>query len=205
MALVVVTGGARSGKSGAAERLAQVRTADGSSVVVAVFGRADDPEMADRIARHQADRPLGFTTLEVDRTDAWIERVDDGSLLLIDCLGTLLGLCIDRAFADLADFTEEDAQASAEGMLPAGVGEAADAHFSALVSAIAARAGDTIVVTNEVGSGVVPAFASGRLFRDLLGRANRALVDRSDAAYLCVAGRLLDLRRLPTEIHWPED
>jgi len=58
-------------------------------------------------------------------------------------------------------------------------------------------------VTNEAGWGVVPATAAGRLFRDLLGRANRMLVERADAAYLVVAGRVLDLHALPAAPEWP--
>ena len=56
-----------------------------------------------------------------------------------------------------------------------------------VVAWLVSRRGDTMVVTNEVGDGVVPAYARGRVFRDVLGRANRALVDGADAAYLCVA------------------
>ena len=70
---------------------------------------------------------------------------------------------------------------------------------------LVSRRGDTVVVTNEVGGGVVPAYALGRVFRDVLGRANRALVDGADAAYLCVAGRLVDLHARPTQAIWPED
>ena len=65
-------------------------------------------------------------------------------------------------------------------------------------------ASDTIVVTNEVGDGVVPSHTSGRLFRDLLGRCNRRLIDVADAAYLVVAGRLVPLDALTRDAAWPE-
>ena len=68
-----------------------------------------------------------------------------------------------------------------------------------------AREGDTIVVSNEVGDGLVPAYATGRLFRDLLGRANRRLIDAADSAWLVVAGRLVDLGALGHDAAWPED
>ncbi|HET6497560.1 MAG TPA: bifunctional adenosylcobinamide kinase/adenosylcobinamide-phosphate guanylyltransferase, partial [Coriobacteriia bacterium] len=68
---------------------------------------------------------------------------------------------------------------------------------------LAARRGDTVVVTNETGWGVVPAYPSGRVFRDALGRANAALCTIADAAYLVVNGRLVDLTSAPTELTWP--
>lgn len=178
MALVVFTGGARSGKSAAAQALALRREMDGGRVVVAVFGKAmpDDLEFAERIARHRADRPASFETLEADAASEWMERVPDDCVLVIDCLGTLLGLAMDSI-----------------------------ADFDRAIDWILGRTGDTIVVTNEVGDGVVPAYASGRVFRDVLGRANRQLISSADAAWLCIAGRLLDLERLPQEARWPAD
>lgn len=199
MALVVFTGGARSGKSAAAQQLAQQRALDGQPVTVAVFGREDDPEMADRIARHRAQRPSGFSTVEAHSDEQWLERVDDAELLLVDCLGTLLASCMERAWEQTA---AEDAPGDT---LTPQFAQAAQRDFDAALERLLARGGDTIVVTNEVGSGVVPAYASGRLFRDLLGSANRRLVEESDAAYLCTAGRLLDLRKLPSRAAWPVD
>lgn len=203
MALVVLTGGARSGKSAAAQRLAQTRASEGVPVTVAVFGRAgDDPEMLDRIARHKAERPAGFDTLECEQSGGWIDRVPEGALLVVDCLGTLLGLAMDEAFAacDAGEVQVADAAT-----LPGGLEAALSERFWPAVRAIAERAGDTIVVTNEVGLSVVPEWASARLFRDELGRANRALVAASDAAYLVVAGRAIDLLAAPAHVRWPED
>ncbi len=200
MALVTFTGGARSGKSSAAQRLAQSRAAEGSPVTVVVFGRtSSDAEFADRIARHKAQRPQGFETVEVLDPRGWPERVPLDSLMVIDCLGTLLGLCMEFCYRndDLGD-------APAEG-LPDGYAECVSDVFDRCVDFIIARPGDCIVVTNEVGDGIVPAYASARLFRDLLGIANRRLVRASDAACLCVAGSLIDLTACPADVRWPED
>lgn len=187
MALVVFTGGARSGKSVAATELARLRSLDGSRVVVAVFGDPNgDEEMAARITRHQTDRPEGFDVVEAADGLSWLEDVPDDALLLVDCLGTLV----------FRVMTEEGPDASTE---------AVEARVSQVVSSLIRRAGDTIVVTNEVGDGVVPAHASGRVFRDILGRANQSLVSASDAAYLVVAGRLIDLAALPGTARWPTD
>lgn len=202
MALVVISGGARSGKSAAAERLAEQRLADGSRVTVAVFGRADDDEMAARIGRHREERHPGFETLEAVDAVTWTERVPEGSLLVVDCLGTLLGLAMETAWEQVAgeSFGEADRDS-----LPSGYADACRDAFAPAVEWIAGRRSDTIVVTNEVGLGIVPDWASARLFRDELGRANRLLADAADAAYLAIAGRLLALGPLPRDARWPED
>lgn len=206
MALVVITGGARSGKSGAAERLARARQAAGSRVVVAVFGHAaggDDAEFAQRIARHQADRPQGFETIEPGPRDEWWSQVGDDALLVVDCLGTYLGRVMEDVWAQVVgDEVLREADAAT---LPSGFEDSCQERFARATQGLAHRRGDTIVVTNEVGEGIVPNHASGRLFRDLLGQANRVLVGRSDGAYLAVAGRLVDLAALPSEAAWPED
>ncbi len=211
MALVVFTGGARSGKSTAAADLARRRALDGQHVVVAVFGRESDAEMSERIARHREDRPAEFETLAVDDVRRFLEDVPADALLVVDCLGTAVGRVMEDVGAlHGATAAEPAAEAAGADASDAAVTDAATARevgarVEALVASIAARAGDTIVVTNEVGDGVVPAFASGRLFRDVLGAANRGLVAAADAAYLCVAGRLLDLGKQPRQASWPRD
>lgn len=192
MALIVITGGARSGKSAAAARLAKQH---GGDVWVAVAGRPEvDPEMARRVARHRADRPAHWVTLEVagEHIPSWFASVPQDVCLVIDCLGTLVA---ERVFGSdghdpgpwVSEALEERAAEVAE----------------YLVGAALARVGDTIVVTNEVGLGIVPMSASGRLFRDTIGRANARLVAAADAAYLCVCGRCLDLCALPELPSWP--
>lgn len=186
MALVVVTGGARSGKSAVATRLAH---AHGGRVFVAVAGLGDgDPEMAARIDRHREDRPRDWTTLEVAGVPVaeWLTGVPGDACLVVDCLGTLVSALL---FADAETPTEAAAEDTAR----------------SLVDALVKRVGDTIIVTNEVGTGVVPVSASGRLFRDVLGRANARLVDAADAAYLVIAGRCIELTAMPRDVAWPSD
>lgn len=191
MPLVMITGGARSGKSAAAVRLAASRMAGGSEVVVAVFGDAcDDAEMEARIDRHQAERPPGFNTLEATDARSWCADVPGDALLLLDCLGTLTA----RLMAEQGVSLEDDA-AEFERSL--------DTDLAALIGWLARRDGDTVVVTNEVGCGVVPAYASGRVFRDVLGRANARLATIAEASYLAVCGRLIDLAALPRDVPWP--
>ncbi|MDY0087929.1 MAG: bifunctional adenosylcobinamide kinase/adenosylcobinamide-phosphate guanylyltransferase [Coriobacteriia bacterium] len=200
MALLVLTGGARSGKSSAAQRLALARQQDGAEVVVAVFGSAeDDAEMAERIGRHQADRPAGFLTIEAADSLMWRDEVPEDALLVVDCLGTLAARVMDEHCAA--------ANAEATSTIGAERRYAIDDALVEMVAWLANRSirADTIVVTNEVGLGVVPSYASGRAFRDALGRANAHLVALADRAYLVVSGRMLDLTALPADVPWHTD
>ncbi|PKP61759.1 MAG: hypothetical protein CVT67_06805 [Actinobacteria bacterium HGW-Actinobacteria-7] len=203
MALVVITGGARSGKSGAAVQLGRVRMLDGALVTVAVFGRESiDAEFVLRVDAHRASRPEGWNTIEARDSRSWIDSVPDDGLLIIDCLGTWVGLAMEEAFDSCMSGGLGSAPADS---LPTGFSEEFEARTTPVIDWLVSRAGDTIVVTNEVGDGVVPEFASGRFFRDELARANRTLVASADSAYLCVCGRLLDLLKLPVDVSWPED
>ena len=198
MALVVITGGARSGKSAVAQELLQGR---GEIITVATFGVAeDDAEMDRRIQAHQAERPAGWRTLEIVDTGGWLDLVEDGDTLLVDCLGTFLG----RVMQDLY---EEKAGGNLMSALdlPEDFEELMEVRLEQTLDSLIARSGDTLVVTNEVGDGVVPTYATGRVFRDVLGRANRKLTDAAEAAYLVVAGRCLDIHSLPRKIEWPFD
>lgn len=187
--LAVLTGPVRSGKSrqGLALALASRRP-----VVLAVGGMPDDEEMARRIDQHRAARPAEITVIETAGDTDWYHRVPGDACLLLDCLGTVLGSALAGLVADDAEMADEAAEARAE------------AVADDLVEWLAGRSGPTVVVTNEVGWGVVPATPLGRLFRDVLGRANRALVDSADAAWLVVSGRCLPLNRLDQEVTWPQ-
>lgn len=194
MSLVVLTGGARSGKSAVAARLAETSGAD---VVVAVAGRPDnDPEMARRIQRHREDRPEHWTTLEIAgvHVPTWLTEVPPDACLVVDCLGTLIA---ERIFGgeghDPGPWVPEALERRAEEVA------------AAIVDGVMERPGETVIVTNEVGWGVVPSSAAGRLFRDVLGRANARLVQAADAAYLVVCGRCIDLKTLPRDVAWPTD
>jgi adenosyl cobinamide kinase/adenosyl cobinamide phosphate guanylyltransferase len=168
MSLVLVVGGARSGKSDFALRLAAGRR---SPVVFIATGQGRDPEMAQRIARHRRERPESWETIEepLHLLEAIGEAGSDGCVV-IDCL-TLW----------TANALEELEPAAVE----AQAAEAADAASS--------RRGLTIAVTNEVGLGLVPDTPLGRCYRDVLGRVNAIWAEASDRALLLVAGRALEL------------
>jgi len=179
-ALTLITGGARSGKSAFAEHLA-------SSLALPVTYIATleplDDEMRDRIARHQARRPASWRTVEAGADLAAVAReVPRGDVLLLDCIAVwtsnrLLALRDDEPMpAVLAPF--EDVLAR---------------DVAAFLDVVAARTGPSIVVTNEVGDGVVPPYALGRAYRDVLGRVNQQVSRAAQHAYLVVGGRPIEL------------
>ncbi len=203
MALVVLTGGARSGKSRMATRLAADLAERGHTVTAVVFGEETDSEMTERIARHRAERPDGFAVVEVAAGDpAWLEVLRGDDAVLMDCLGT----CVSQLMAAVWTELHGDAPATdVDGPLDAAYVAEVERRVGEVVGALCGVRSATIVVTNEVGEGVVPQWASARLFRDVMGRANTRLAAAADSAYLCVAGRALDLTALPARAHWPED
>jgi len=188
MSLVVLTGAVRSGKSALAERLAAER---GRQVVVAVAGWDGDEEMARRIEAHRRSRPDTWTAVVAAVDPGWLADVPATAVLLLDCLGTL----VSHACYDVIGDSEQ---------APPAAEEIVASRVDALLTALLSRTGDTIVVTNETGWGVVPQWPSARVFRDELGRANRRLIDVAGAAYLVVDGRCLDLASLPDHPVWPD-
>lgn len=177
--LTFVTGGARSGKSSYAERLAE---AAGPAVVYLATLEPLDDEMRDRIARHRDQRPDAWATIEAPRAlaDAYLGIADE-PVVLLDCLS----LWVSNRLLRLGDEPSTEATRTLEQEL--------DAEIDQIVAAARARTGSTIVVSNEVGAGVVPPSVLGRVYRDLLGRANQRVSRAADRAWLLVAGRALEL------------
>lgn len=175
--LALVLGGARSGKSEVAERLAAKQQ---GQVVYLAPGQAWDEEMAQRIRRHQDRRPAAWLTVEepLDLPGAVRRHGDPGRCLLLDGLGTWVSNLL------LAELDE-----------PAVLERVVD-----LLKAAAETEADLVVVSDEVGLGVVPPSPLGRLFRDCLGRANQAMAAQADRALLVVAGIPVDLKALEVEL-----
>jgi adenosylcobinamide kinase/adenosylcobinamide-phosphate guanylyltransferase len=166
---IFVTGGARSGKSAFAERLA---SDCGEPVLYVATATAVDDEMAERIARHRAQRPTSWPTLEAPLNPAAraAAALGDGRTVLLEDLTLLLSnlMAHDQAAAEPRALDEIDELLA----LPAHV----------------------VLVSNEVGMGVVPAYPSGRIFRDTLGRINQRAAAACSEAYLLVAGVPLRLK-----------
>lgn len=173
---MLVTGGVRSGKSTHAEGLLAGREAV-AYVAPGPRPSADDADWAARVAAHRARRPASWTTHETSDVAAVLTSAPGA--VLVDCVGTWLTALIDGA-----------------GLWEAPADEVHDLVLGAVepvVAALAAAPGPVVLVTNEVGLGVVPAHRSGRLFRDLLGTVNQRLGAACDAVHLVVAGRVLVL------------
>lgn len=174
--MTFLTGGARSGKSSIAVRRAQ---AVGKTVVLVATGQADDGdvEMADRIARHRAERPAGWRTIE-EPTGLVTALREVGGPGAESC-PTVVVDCLSLWVANLMARGDDEATTLEQ------------AH--ALGRWGAAYPGTVLVVTNEVGSGIVPMHPLPRDYRDRLGRVNATVAGYADLAQLVVAGRTLTL------------
>lgn len=181
----MVTGGTRSGKSAFAERLAASRR---GPVIYVATAQPLDAEMEDRIARHRTRRPATWITREAPY-DLLAALADLGqpAVVLIDCLSLWVS---NRLLALGAADTDRwrNQVAVLEGTLCQEV---------ALLTGQARQAAwDLILVTNEVGDGVVPPSPLGRAFRDLLGSVNAVAGAEAQSVFLVVAGVAVDLRAL---------
>ena len=173
---VLVTGGVRSGKSTHAEALLAAEPAVRYVAPGPTPEEEPDPDWAARVTAHRARRPRHWTTLET-RDLAGALTTDDA--VLVDCLGTwLAGLLDEEGLWDATSDSLEDA-----------VGR----RVEDAVAALTVARGPVVLVTNEVGWGVVPEHRSGRLFRDLLGLVNRRFAGACDQVHLVVAGRVLSI------------
>lgn len=169
--LTFLLGGARSGKSDLAVRMASSWAGPVTFVATAEAGDAD---MADRIDRHRAERPDSWATVEdplfsAEALAAIDAPGDHDPLVILDCLTLLASNLL---LGDRAD---------------------PEANLEALARACAQRSAPTIVISNEVGLGVVPASELGRTYRDLLGRVNRVFTAEADSALFVIAGATVPL------------
>lgn len=178
-ALYVVTGGARSGKSAFAQRLAE---ASGQAVVFLATMEPLDEELAERVERHREARPASWTTVEAPLdTGGALAGAPGDTCVLLDCVS----LWVANRLLPLGDAPTLEEVAALEAAL--------DAEIAGLLATQQGRSGDLIVVTNEVGSGVVPPSVLGRAYRDLLGRANQRFSVAASRAWLLASGRALEL------------
>jgi adenosylcobinamide kinase/adenosylcobinamide-phosphate guanylyltransferase len=165
---VLVLGGARSGKSAHAESL--LASAESVDYLAAAGVPDDDPEWAARVAVHKLRRPASWRTVET--ADLAAELATDGSPALLDSVTSWLTRAMDDC--DSWSASNDDAALSAA--------------IERFVAAWEASPRQVVAVSDEVGSGVVPETASGRLFRDTLGTLNQRLAATAEEVYLVVAG-----------------
>lgn len=199
----LIIGGARSGKSRYAEEL----LADAAAVtyVATSQGRPDDAEWAARVAAHRARRPASWRTLET--MDVAGVFAQPGPPVLVDCLTVWLSRLMDESgcwpdapgegWAGPVPGTGgatgvSGVSGDSQGTVP-GPADALASRVHALVDAVRTTTRDVVLVTNEVGQGLVPATASGRLFRDEMGALNLRVAAACDEVWLVVAGLPLRL------------
>ncbi len=169
--ITFVTGGARSGKSAYAVELG--RQAAGAIVYLAT-AEPSDGEMRERIAQHRTQRPTAWRTLEesIDIAERLVSDVERGSTVIVDCLTVWLGNVFERGKNDPPERLREQALA--------------------IVQRLCAAPGEQqlrlIVVSNEVGGGLVPPDPMSRLYRDILGEVNQAVAACADEVVLLVSG-----------------
>lgn len=166
---ILILGGARSGKSSFAQELAG--KLEGKVLFVAT-GQALDKEMQERISQHKRERPKGWRTLETPTSiGKQIDKhIGDAQVVLIDCL-TLL---ISNLLADELDYPEAEKRVITE--------------INELIACTDRLNTSFIIVSNEVGMGLVPENKLGRLYRDLLGKANQLTAQHASEVYFMAAG-----------------
>lgn len=169
MGLTMLLGGARSGKSELATRLASA--AEGP-VVVVVTAEARDEEMAERIRRHREARPAAWTTVEAPlELGPAVRDVPPEAFVVVDCLSLWVSNAMEAGLGD--DPIIDEARGFA--------------------MALAKREAPSVVVSNEVGLGIVPVNALARRYRDTLARVNVTFVGEAERAYFVVGGKALAL------------
>lgn len=183
MRKALVIGGARSGKTAAAERLAERWAAEtGWPVTYVATAQPSDEEMAARIQRHRVARPATWQTAEVPLDVApWLEAAPP-QVVVVDCLSLLL-----NNWMWLESAEEDHLRRRAD----------------ALCEAVRRAAHAIAIVSNEVGQGIVPASPEVRLYRDMLGMLNQAVARVVDEVYWVCVGIPVELRRL--QAAWAEE
>jgi adenosylcobinamide kinase/adenosylcobinamide-phosphate guanylyltransferase len=187
--LVLILGGARSGKSAFAEQLA---ASSGRRVAFIATATAGDDDMRARIARHRASRPPAWLTIEepLQLAGAVRRAAELADVLLLDCITLWLA----NWMGQQSDLELDDAPGEAY------TGRVLSDIEELLATLAALGPGKTLIaVSNEVGLGIVPAYPLGRVYRDTLGWVNQRLARSADRVYLMVAGLAVDIKRLQEE------
>ncbi|KFO68936.1 hypothetical protein ER57_00605 [Smithella sp. SCADC] len=168
--ITLILGGARSGKSSFAENIAREI---GHAVLFIATATAGDNEMAERIRQHQASRPAGWQTLEIPYNLGNHLASPVAPVVIVDCI-TLL---VSNILVSLPENTSDEV-----------VLDKICTEIDELIAAQARLGGQWLIVSNEVGLGLVPPYSLGRVYRDALGRANQALARAAGRVILMVAG-----------------
>lgn len=178
---ILILGGARSGKSRLAKEMA-LRL--GGKVLFVATGEARDEEMEQRIEKHKQERPSNWRSAELptDVGKGLRREIGSAQVVIVDCLTLLVSNIIGRC----GDDPEQVSAELVEARLTAEIDE--------LTGCIDDSAATFILVSNEVGMGLVPESRGGRLYRDLLGKVNQTIARRADRVYFMLSGIALNLK-----------
>ena len=185
--LILLLGGARSGKSAYGETLA-TQLAGEAPVLYIATATADDDEMRQRIARHQESRPPHWVTVEEPYNPASALHATTAPVALLDCVTLLVA---NHLLANVEGYNNPDATA-----FTSAAEESVDRAIRDLLDTWRARSSTLILISNEVGLGIVPPYPLGRVYRDCLGRVNARLAAEADTVLLMVAGLPIELKAL---------
>jgi adenosylcobinamide kinase / adenosylcobinamide-phosphate guanylyltransferase len=234
--VTLILGGARSGKSALAEKLASVRTGDSGNVLYVATLQPFDNEMRDRIVRHKASRPASWRTLETpfnladDLGNGW----QGEQIILLDCLtlwtsnlllreseldrnfieeNAMYGEIYDDQPPQLETDREENITSDLQMTAPsrprpqpsappdyAGLEKRITADIECVVNFARQKNCGLLIVSNEVGMGLVPPYPLGRIYRDMLGRANQRLATLADEVFIVFAGIPVELKKLAANL-----
>jgi adenosylcobinamide kinase/adenosylcobinamide-phosphate guanylyltransferase len=170
--VTLITGGARSGKSSHALRLAEET---GKSVTFLATAQALDEEMSTRIQKHRSERPAHWKTLEIPFDIASCVRQIQSDVVILDCITLLITNL-------MMQYVKEDLVEEKPFMV------AVQKEINKLAGALREQKRDWFIVSNEVGLGLVPPYQMGRVYRDALGSANQQLARMADRVIFMVSG-----------------
>ncbi|MBS4021050.1 MAG: bifunctional adenosylcobinamide kinase/adenosylcobinamide-phosphate guanylyltransferase [Dethiobacter sp.] len=180
--LIFITGGARSGKSRLAEEIA---SRSGGPVAYIATAAVYDEEMAERVEVHRRRRPESWLTVEETlHLDAELDRLPPGiQFVVLDCLTLWLSNRLLQSYSEASSVCE---QSQLQNEILAGL--------ELFCERLRRSSFSTVIVSNEVGCGIVPDTPLARVFRDLAGRANQLVAARADSVFLAVAGLSLKIK-----------
>lgn len=182
--LTLILGGARSGKSTYAE--GRAKETGGDQVLYVATSETKDEEMQQRVEKHRSERPSAWGTVEAPRNVAQALRQERSAakVILLDCMTFLVANHLLEAAGPEDDPFDDPSADPFDAQIEADV----VTEVEAIIAYMNETDAEMLVVSNEVGLGVVPPYELGRAYRDILGRANQILARHADEVMLLVAG-----------------
>lgn len=188
--LILVLGGARSGKSSFAEEI--VAKLGGLDVTYLATSEVRDQEMKQRVQLHRCSRPREWTTIEEPKSISEVlANLKQGAVVLLDCLTLLISNLLleeQELGEDEYDFSEKDKE------------EVIVEEIEKIIAEVRKRNLTLVIVSNEVGQGLVPPYKLGRVYRDIVGRANQLVASEADEVYITYVGLPIEIKELGMKV-----